>query len=351
MPGRTAPGHDPPDPPTTMTDDTPVDALRQCLQRAGLGPDDTLLLACSGGRDSQVLMHAVAALRPVVRAAVAHVHHGLQSRADDWLAFCAAEASSLGLPFLSRRLRVSAGFGTLGLEAWARAGRYRALADMAAEIGARVVLTAHHANDQLETVELRRRRGSGLLGLAGMRESSPMPHAPAGMRVLRPFLGLSRQQLAEWAQQRGIQWVEDPSNQDTRLARNRVRRFLDRRLRDDALSLPDELASIGLLQQAADRLLGQAEADVAACTVHLASHTAAADWPMLSRSAMMGLDSMRRAEALRWWLGRLGCRDNPLGGGVSDSRNRGRGSLRRAAGMGFAGGGRQGRGACCLPFC
>ena len=60
-----------------MTDDTPVDALRQCLQRAGLGPDDTLLLACSGGRDSQVLMHAVAALRPVVRAAVAHVHHGL----------------------------------------------------------------------------------------------------------------------------------------------------------------------------------------------------------------------------------------------------------------------------------
>lgn len=170
-----------------MTDDTPVDALRQCLQRAGLGPDDTLLLACSGGRDSQVLMHTVAALRPVVRAAVAHVHHGLQSRADDWLAFCAAEASSLGLPFLSRRLRVSAGFGTLGLEAWARAGRYRALADMAAEIGARVVLTAHHANDQLETVELRRRRGSGLLGLAGMRESSPMPHAPAGMRVLRPL--------------------------------------------------------------------------------------------------------------------------------------------------------------------
>ena len=64
MPGRTAPGHDPLDPPTTMTDDTPVDALRQCLQRAGLGPDDTLLLACSGGRDSQVLMHAVAALSP-----------------------------------------------------------------------------------------------------------------------------------------------------------------------------------------------------------------------------------------------------------------------------------------------
>ena len=61
-----------------MTDDAPVDALRQCLQRAGLGPDDTLLLACSGGRDSQVLMHTVAALRPVVRAAVAHVHHGLQ---------------------------------------------------------------------------------------------------------------------------------------------------------------------------------------------------------------------------------------------------------------------------------
>ena len=220
-------------------------------------------------------MHVAAVLRPAVRPVVAHVHHGLQPHADDWLQFCADEARVLGLRFLARRLDPATRPplqrpGSLsGLEAWAREGRYRALADMAAAVGARVVITAHHANDQLETVEMRRRRGSGVLGLAGMREQAPLPHAPVGYRLLRPFLSLSRAQLARWAETHGLQWVEDPSNQDLRFTRNRIRDALDRQLQDEPEALPGGLAAVGLFQQAADRLLAQAAADVAAATVHV----------------------------------------------------------------------------------
>ncbi|MDO4904487.1 MAG: tRNA lysidine(34) synthetase TilS [Lautropia sp.] len=337
----------------------PIEALQQCLSGAGLGRDDTLLIACSGGRDSQVLLHAVAAVRPTLRVAVAHVHHGLLRVADGWLDFCAAEASALGLPFLFRRLTPPLMPGRVpgGVEAWAREWRYRALADMAAEVGARTVLTAHHANDQLETVELRRRRGSGVLGLAGMRERAPLPHAPAGLMLLRPFLKLSRTELADWARQRGLRWVEDPSNEDMRFARNRVRRQLEERLGRGDQSLPTELAAIGLFQQAADRLQQQAADDLAACRLHVLAPLQAAGagepldafgawsdravsglpgpgdrsvtaregavWaladrpgrggeyrqtPVLSRSALLRLPAERRAEALRFWLGMLGCR-------------------------------------------
>lgn len=220
-------------------------------------------------------MHAVVALRPVVRVAVAHVHHGLQSQADDWLAFCAREAARLGLPFVCRRLDPATRPparrpGSLSnLEAWAREGRYRALADMAAEVGARVVLTAHHAHDQLETVEMRRRRGSGVLGMAGMRERAALPYAPAGYLLLRPFLACSRDELAAWVKAQGIAWVEDPSNADLRLARNRIRQHLDHALQEDPDGLRTGLARIGLFQQAADRVLQQAAADVRAATVHV----------------------------------------------------------------------------------
>ena len=267
-----------PSPETASSPETafsPEKALLDALTRAGLGSGQRVLLACSGGRDSQVLMHVAAVLRPAVRPVVAHVHHGLQPHADDWLQFCADEARVLGLRFLARRLDPATRPplqrpGSLsGLEAWAREGRYRALADMAAAVGARVVITAHHANDQLETVEMRRRRGSGVLGLAGMREQAPLPHAPAGYRLLRPFLSLSRAQLAHWAETHGLQWVEDPSNQDLRFTRNRIRDALDRQLQDEPEALPGGLAAVGLFQQAADRLLAQAADDVAAATVHV----------------------------------------------------------------------------------
>lgn len=269
-------------------------------------------------------MHAAARLQGPWQFIVAHVHHGLQAPADHWLAFCADQAAALGLPFLSRRLHPAVGpqSSPSGIEAWAREWRYRALADMASATGAHVILTAHHANDQLETVEIRRRRGSGVLGLAGMRERAPLPHAPAGMLLLRPFLGIPRSRLEAWGRAEGIPWVDDPANIDPRFTRNRVRRVVEQRVRADPLALPAELAAIGLVQQAADRIRAQAAADVQAASLHMIRDPDVTDrarfsWPAtaqfstpqaLSRAALLRLDPARRAEALRYWLGALGCR-------------------------------------------
>ncbi|MDO5103996.1 MAG: tRNA lysidine(34) synthetase TilS [Lautropia sp.] len=309
-----------------MSESSPIEALARSFARAGLSAHEPLLIACSGGRDSQVLMHAVAALCRPVPPTVAHVHHGLQAVAEGWLDFCAAEAERLGLPFLYRRLSPPQQPGRLplsGLEAWAREWRYRALAEMATQAGASVVLTGHHAHDQLETVEIRRRRGSGVLGLAGMRERAPLPFAPAGMLLLRPFLGLSRRVLEDWAKARQIGWVDDPANEDGRFTRNRVRQYLAVQLATGQQSLPAELQAIGLFQQAADQIQRQAAEDVLACSLQLrgcamgdapssgmSAGLATVDdrLPILSRAALLRLPAARRAEALRHWLALAGCR-------------------------------------------
>jgi tRNA(Ile)-lysidine synthase len=100
----------------------------------------------------------------------------------------------------------------------ARNLRYRALEAIAYEIGAQRIATAHHLDDQAETVLLRVIRGSGVDGLAGIPESS------GDGRVVRPLLRVGREEILSYAQQRGIRWREDSSNADSRYARNRLRR-------------------------------------------------------------------------------------------------------------------------------
>ncbi|HZH07801.1 MAG TPA: tRNA lysidine(34) synthetase TilS, partial [Lautropia sp.] len=210
-----------------------------------------ILLACSGGLDSQVLLDSAAAVWPAESLFVAHVHHGLQPEAEEWLAFCEAVAIRRGLPFLSRRLPALPVRIEGGIEAWARGQRYRALADMAADAGASLVLTAHHANDQLETHHLRRARGAGPLGLGAMRDFAPVPGA-RHLLLLRPFLGVGREQIRDYAGEQRLDWVEDPSNQDLRYARNRVRREMAQGLLQDSTNLQRGLAEIGEFQAVAD---------------------------------------------------------------------------------------------------
>src|SRR5690606_24751777 len=222
-----------------------------------------ILLACSGGLDSQVLLHATAAVWPVADCRVAHVHHGLQPEADDWLAFTATAARKLGSGFLWRRLPPLPARPGSGIEAWARRMRYQALAEMAAEAGALLVLTAHHANDQLETHRLRSERGAGALGLGAMRAGAPLPGSP-GLLLLRPFLGVERTLIGAYARQNGLEWVEDPSNQDLRYARNRIRRDIEQSLLQDPQTVARGLTEIGGFQQAADAVRRQAADDLAA---------------------------------------------------------------------------------------
>ncbi|MCZ6465332.1 MAG: tRNA lysidine(34) synthetase TilS, partial [Proteobacteria bacterium] len=183
-------------------------------------------MALSGGVDSTVLLHALAALAPglVLDLRVGHVNHGLRGResdADEAAAHAAAEG--LGLAFASERvepesLRQGRPSGRRPtLQEAARTLRYRAFRRMAGALGATRIATAHQADDQAETVLLRLLRGTGPDGLAGIPEQS------ADGRIVRPLLRVSRQEIVEFARERGLRWREDPGNRSSRYARSRLR--------------------------------------------------------------------------------------------------------------------------------
>src|SRR5580765_341209 len=129
----------------------------------------TVVVGYSGGRDSTALLHAMTRLARQrasgLREAVAvHVHHGLSRHADEWLAHCEKHAALIGARFIARHVSVQR--AGRGLEAAARAARYRALADVAEEIGAEFVCCAHHRDDRIETFLIQWMRGAGPEGLA-----------------------------------------------------------------------------------------------------------------------------------------------------------------------------------------
>jgi tRNA(Ile)-lysidine synthase len=216
------------------------------------------VVAYSGGLDSHVLLHALhrLSLEAGYRLRAVHVHHGLQPDADAWARHCDQVCAGLGVPCAVERVRVE-GAAEDGLEAAARRARYACLARLL-EPG-EVLLTAHHQDDQAETVLLQLLRGAGVRGLAGMPSLAPF----AGGFHARPLLGFPRAALLAYAQAQGLTWVEDPSNTVSDIDRNRLRHRLlplmrerwpaaDRQLAQaarhaaEAAALLDELAAIDL---------------------------------------------------------------------------------------------------------
>src|SRR5688500_5311012 len=183
-------------------------AVRRLLSIEG-GP---IVLAVSGGLDSMVLMHAAAA-EPVARARlmVGTFDHGTGAFARRATSLVEREASALGLGVSVRR----AALAGAGEAAW-RDARWAFLRELASDVGGRVA-TAHTVDDHLATIVMRTLRGAGARGLAGLAADSP---------VLRPFLHLTRSQLAAYARRQGIPHLEDPSNSSRRYLRNRVRHDL-----------------------------------------------------------------------------------------------------------------------------
>jgi len=175
-----------------------------------------VIVAFSGGVDSTVLLASLArlALRAPLRAA--HVDHGLHADSVRWSEHCAAVANALGVEIVSVRVGVDRAARS-GLEAAARAARYRALADLMS--AGDVLLTAHHGDDQLETVLLRLVRGTGVRGLRGIRD-----HEPFGAGTLaRPLLGCTRAEILAQARAWNLRWLEDPANRDLEHDRNFLR--------------------------------------------------------------------------------------------------------------------------------
>jgi tRNA(Ile)-lysidine synthase len=178
-----------------------------------------VLCAVSGGADSIAMLHALARLAPDLRVtlAVASIDHGLRPTSADEVALVRAAADALGLPFRTRRLDL--GPSTGDLSARARAARYAALHDLARELGATRVAVGHTLDDQAETVLARLLRGSGVRGLAGIR-----PRRRDG--VVRPLLDVRRAEARAYVRSIGAPFVDDPSNEDPRFSRSRMRHMV-----------------------------------------------------------------------------------------------------------------------------
>lgn len=189
---------------------------------AGLAPDARLGVALSGGPDSLALLLLAAEAGPVMAMTV---DHRLRAEAAVEAEAAGAVAAMLGVPH--RIARVSVAPAGEGVQAEARRARYAALADWARAEGLAGVMTAHHADDQAETLLMRLARGAGLAGLGGIRPHRPIDGAdPTGPKLVRPLLGWRKAELEAIVAAAGIEPVRDPSNSDFRFDRTAARALL-----------------------------------------------------------------------------------------------------------------------------
>jgi tRNA(Ile)-lysidine synthase len=281
-------------------------SLRQRLGALVPGfPDAALCVALSGGIDSIALLAALAAepaaptARPrkgrrsrgsAPRIRAVHVHHGLHPNADQWTAHCEHVAARLGVPLTVLRVKVTRPQGS-SLEATAREARYEALAGVLQR--GEALLTAHHEDDQLETVLLQLLRGAGVAGLAAMPEIA----AFAEGWLVRPMLGCSRPEIESWVRAQGLTWVEDETNADERLDRNYLRRRVLPAIRARWPSAASAVSRSARHAAEARRLLD---------ALALADTELAANGRELFVSRLRALDSDRRRNAVRFWIARSG---------------------------------------------
>ncbi len=267
-----------------------LDALGGAL--SSVPSDAVIAIAYSGGLDSTVLLDGAVRVAGAGRCVALHVHHGLSPNADRWLTHCEASAQALGVRFDAERVRVRRDSGE-SLEAAAREVRYRALDAMCARQGAAVLWLAHHADDQAETVLLQLLRGAGVAGLAAMApqridESTAVPR-------VRPCLPLLRAQLERYAHLRGLRWIEDESNADTRYARNALRHDVMPSLATRFPGFRDALARTARHAATAQRLLD----DLARIDLRTIARD---DGVALSRKALTALDDARAMNVMRVWI-------------------------------------------------
>lgn len=257
-----------------------------------------LAVALSGGRDSTALLSLAKqyAVKNHVMLWAFHIHHGISSNANHWLAHCRQICQDLDVHFDALKVQVNRQ-GEDGIEGNARRERYKALEQLCRQHGVSLLLTAHHQNDQVETILMQLLRGTGLAGLAGMDECVLLPYRTPGKKVFlgRPLLNVSRQNLEIWLANQKINFIEDESNHDLRYTRNRIRHQLVPWLSKQFAGCEKRLSMTATHVGSALRLLDQlAQADWRAC---LGQDDA------LNIKAVRQLDDDRIDNLLRYWLG------------------------------------------------
>jgi tRNA(Ile)-lysidine synthase len=189
------------------------------------------VVAFSGGADSTALLHGLTRIAPTLglRLHAAHLDHGLDRESTQRAEAATRAAARLGVACSVERRPIPLAPGGAGLEAEARRVRYRFLDEVRSGLGWRFVATAHHRDDQAETVLLRARYGSSALGLGGIERRRGT--------ILRPLLDWDRDRLRAELLAAGIAWIEDPTNGDLARPRNRMRRLLETDRRETAALL------------------------------------------------------------------------------------------------------------------
>ena len=258
----------------------------------------TWRIAFSGGLDSTVLLHLLATLsqhHALPALSAIHVHHGLQAAAEAWPDHCRSVCAALGVPLDVVNVQVRPG---ASIERAAREARYGAF--VAATHGNEVLLTAQHRDDQAETLLFRLLRGAGVRGLAAMPRQRPLGLG----HLLRPLLEVSRAELETYATQQSLSWIDDPSNDDHRYARNYLRQRVFPLL---AGHWPQ--ASATLARSAAH--MGEAQGlldDLARIDLAQAVTPDAFDWlglQSLVLAPLQALSPARQRNALSHWLAPL----------------------------------------------
>ncbi len=295
-----------------------LDALETFFRDAApLAPGEGAVVAFSGGPDSTALLWGMSRLAADrgLRLAAAHLDHAMDAGSGARADAAACIAGRLGVPFVHERVDLPAAFPGESPEAAGRRARYEFLERTRRALGARWIATAHHRDDQAETVLLRLLFGSGLEGLAGIR--------PVHGAVARPLLALPRAALLAAVEAAGLAAVDDPTNRSLRVPRNRVRHRLLPALDAEDPGMPERLA----------RLSGRARAAVLAVDRILSGRLAvvpAEGGIAVERAAVEALPAGLLPSAFAW-LHRQAGAPYPAGEAARSELLRQLGARRRAA--------------------
>lgn len=258
------------------------------------GTHHTYWIAYSGGRDSHVLLHAMSALRKTLplRLHAIHIHHSLSQNADQWVEHCQAICQDLHIELIIQRINANADVGE-SPEEIARERRYHVFSSLLQKDD--ILLTAHHQEDQAETLLIQLFRGAGPKGLAAM----PIMKALGQGLHARPLLSITGNAFQQYAEHHQLRWIEDESNQNVDFSRNYIRHHIMPVLKSRWPSVTATLSRVSNHCAEAQQLIETQAAED--CLV-----AQGATPKLLSVSKLTMLDPARQRQVLRTWLARFG---------------------------------------------
>jgi len=257
-----------------------------------------IAIAYSGGLDSSVLLKLTIDFSRAnqINLYAFHINHGLSPHADEWASHAQVFCDKAGIQYRMKKIILPLKMPE-GIEEAARIARYGALGELCKENGVSLLLTAHHLNDQAETVMLQMLRGAGLPGLSAM----PLVHEKfklldQGILLGRPFLEVSRSEVRRASEAWEIDYVEDESNFNFRFKRNALRHLVLPSIETRFPTASKGLAHIARHLQAAQRLVRDlANIDIENCS-------SISDKSIIQISKFLSLSEERQNNLLRFWF-------------------------------------------------